>query len=505
MDEQYETLNGVKWISKKEDIHSVTFRTTLQQNHGYQDFNGILANKQDKHSETLSTTLQPNPDYQGANGISDNKKDKHSESLGTTLQPNPDYQGANGISDNKKDKHSESLSTTLQPNPDYQGVNRISDNKKDKHSESLSTTLQPNPDYQGINRISDNKEDKHSASLNKNFQNHPGYHDANWISSNKQDNDSDILNTTLQHTLDDMTPTNTPEACIKRFPRAIIAGIQKGGTYGLLYFLNKHPQVVGCLHPIEPKFFIRNANDDDGYTNYVKVRFGNHSDTILNENNTDILKWEHRFQNYKNIMPCSYSNQITMEKDPAYFCSEVAAKRIYQWNPDIRLVFIVKDPVERAISAIAMFKARGDIDENTTVDDIVLTNDSNGKKQVNSETGALKESNYQLYMREWLSYFRREQILFVDGHKFESDPAGELKNVETFLEIDHFFHSSMFILSKSKGKFCFVQGNNKPQCLPKGKGRKHPYVSEETLSLLKEYFAPKNAQFFKMVNQTFEW
>ncbi|XP_052806490.1 heparan sulfate glucosamine 3-O-sulfotransferase 1-like [Mya arenaria] len=222
--------------------------------------------------------------------------------------------------------------------------------------------------------------------------------------------------------------------CVKRFPQAIIIGIQKCGTYALLFFLDKHPQIAGCLHPPEPRFFDKDPDADVSYTNYLK---GLSKKSVVQS--AGVIKWKNSFDKYKEKMPCSFKQQITIEKDPAYFYQEFVANRIQQWAPDIKLIFIVKNPVERAISAIAMYRARSEIDKNKTVDDIVFKQGDHGKMTVNEEAvcNVTKYSDYQYYMR--------------------------------------------------------------------GKGRKHPYVSEGTLNTLKEYFAPKNAKFFKMVNKTFDW
>lgn len=42
--------------------------------------------------------------------------------------------------------------------------------------------------------------------------------------------------------------------------------------------------------------------------------------------------------------------QITIEKSPAYFVTPTVPKRVYQMNPRVKLLLIVREPATRAIS-----------------------------------------------------------------------------------------------------------------------------------------------------------
>jgi hypothetical protein len=54
-------------------------------------------------------------------------------------------------------------------------------------------------------------------------------------------------------------------------------------------------------------------------------------------------------------MPLSFANQITLEKSPGYSRRPDVAKRVYDWNPNIKMILIIRDPVERAISNYAHY------------------------------------------------------------------------------------------------------------------------------------------------------
>ncbi len=95
------------------------------------------------------------------------------------------------------------------------------------------------------------------------------------------------------------------------------------GTAALRAFVNIHPQIQTT--PYEVNFFNK----------YYKKG----------------LNW------YINQMPYLFVNQIAIEKTPAYFTSNRVnvAKLIHQMNPKMKLILLVKNPVERTISDYAQF------------------------------------------------------------------------------------------------------------------------------------------------------
>ncbi|XP_052806705.1 heparan sulfate glucosamine 3-O-sulfotransferase 1-like [Mya arenaria] len=326
--------------------------------------------------------------------------------------------------------------------------------------------------------------------------------------------------TSRQHVPSDSVQIYTEpssEICVKRFPKAIIAGVSKCGTFALLYFLSKHPEIAARVNTEkEANFFSQSGSYHERYNElfqtFSKI---NPEERLLNITSQ---QWNHSNENgnfkrpsdldlYREIMPCSYSNQITMEKSPLYFFSKFAAERIKALDANIKLVFIVKEPVERILSHIAMFNDRGIIDPNLSVENTVFAKSADSSnKTVDGDAKVVRDSDYQLHIRSWLDHFRREQILFIDGDEMVRYPLGELKKVEKFLDIKPFFIRSMFKYNESKGKYCFVNGkDSESECLRKSKGREHPKINAETRKLLQEYFAPKNEQFFRLVNKTFDW
>lgn len=262
--------------------------------------------------------------------------------------------------------------------------------------------------------------------------------------------------------------THSPDdKCVKKLPQAIIAGIQKCGTTALLKFLSAHPQIVACLDPVETMYFSAHYNKP--------------------------LSW------YKNLMPCSYSNQITMEKSPPYFYRGFCADRIYKMEPKTKIIFIVKDPVVRTESMYAMIKRQL---HGQTFSQAVT---SGNLTKINTKTSLIDFSNYPKYIGAWLNKFDRRQILFVDGHNMEVNPSEELNIVERFLGVGTYFTPEKFMFNETKGKYCLFTDEVGIRCLAAKKGRQHPEYGSDVRKLLEDYFKPLNEKFFSMIKRRFDW
>lgn len=170
-------------------------------------------------------------------------------------------------------------------------------------------------------------------------------------------------------------------------------------------------------------------------------------------------------------------------------------------NPKTIIIVIVKDPIIRAESMYAMNKAYGEVG-NKSFEDLVTVNN---RTKINTSSLFIDFSNYQKHAKAWIENFSLEQILLVDGHTFETDPAKELKKIERFLNICSYFTSERFVFNIKKGKYCLRTKKNGYNCLGVNKGRTHPQVSDNVLTLLQDYFRPLNKQFFEMVHRQFDW
>ena len=183
----------------------------------------------------------------------------------------------------------------------------------------------------------------------------------------------------------------------RRLPWCIIIGVRKAGTRALLTFLDLHPQIRTARNEVH--FF----DNDDNYA------MG--------------LEW------YRRKMPYSFSDQITIEKSPAYFVCDYTPKRVFEMNNTIKLLLIVRDPVPRTVSDYLQIhvKRLGLGKMHDTFENLVIDPNTG---DIDPSYRPIQRSLYYRYMRRWLNWFQMDQIHIVDGDKMVQDPVTELHKVE---------------------------------------------------------------------------
>ena len=273
------------------------------------------------------------------------------------------------------------------------------------------------------------------------------------------------------------THNSTKRDYKQRFPQAIIIGVRKSGTRALLNMLNLHPSIVSAK--AEVHYFDKEENFRRG------------------------VQW------YIDSMPYTHPSEVTIEKTPAYFVHEDVPMKIHSASPSVKLLLIVRNPIDRTVSDFAQLNSKKRLAadaKRVTFEDAVF---SGRNMEVNTNYFPVTVSLYDVHFKRWLKYFALSQILIVDGDSLISNPLPELQRAETFLGVDSYFTEDMFYFNKTKGFYCWkrrTKGFEKvPQCLGSGKGREHPELSNRAVDTLREFFKPHNEVFFKLSHRQFNW
>ena len=108
----------------------------------------------------------------------------------------------------------------------------------------------------------------------------------------------------------------------------VIGGAQKGGTSALDSFLRQHPEICMPTTRKELHFFDRE------------------------EENRDYKKYHRNFKPKKN------QHRVIGEASPIYMYWETAPYRIWKYNPQMKWILALRNPVERAFSAWNMESKR---------------------------------------------------------------------------------------------------------------------------------------------------
>ncbi len=174
----------------------------------------------------------------------------------------------------------------------------------------------------------------------------------------------------------------------------MIIGAQKSGTTSLSNYISKHPKVCFCLEK-EPDYFSRDPdwrNHLNKYHKLFKPRYGQ----ILGEGST------------------------TYTMRPEF---EDTAKRIHAYNPQMKHIYITRDPIERIISNYAhrLVRKRTHKDLQTEIR--------------NNESYTLR-SKYYYQISPFIESFGRDRVLLLLFEDLIASPQNTLVEIARFLEID---------------------------------------------------------------------
>ena len=215
-------------------------------------------------------------------------------------------------------------------------------------------------------------------------------------------------------------------------------------------------------------------------------------------------------------MPFTRSKQLTLERTPHYLAKSLfVPERVYQYNPKIKLIVIIRDPSKRAISHYTNFLGRSNI---TIESNLVFDKYSQFFEQtILYENGSISESNQNIWLqhgiyikhiKNWLKYFPIEQFLFLDGGNLILNPYDEVKKLEKFLNLRDYIQKDHFVYDDSKGFYCMnktVKSIITIHCLGEHKGRMHPFISQSIKDKLKDFYRPFDKELFELINQKPFW
>lgn len=190
----------------------------------------------------------------------------------------------------------------------------------------------------------------------------------------------------------------------------LIAGVQKGGTTALHAYLKTHPEIF-LPERKELHFF-----DDERNVDWEKP---------------DYTAYHHHFSS-------GNLNQIWGEATPIYTFWPPALQRIHDYNPNIKLIILLRDPVERAYSHWRMEWSRDC--ENLSFSEAIR----NGRKRMTSQDTLSRANRIYSYVERGFYYpqinrlfklFPKEDILILWNHDLKKDHTTLLDKIYKFLGV----------------------------------------------------------------------
>jgi hypothetical protein len=116
--------------------------------------------------------------------------------------------------------------------------------------------------------------------------------------------------------------------------------------------------------------------------------------------------------------------KIVAEITPGYSTIPLEGIRyVRQLLPEVRIIYIIRDPVERSLSQLRMLVKRLGTTPST----------DQGWRDLVSKSGLWSRSDYAQFVPLWQAVFPEEQLLFIPFGAIILDPAALLRRIEGFV------------------------------------------------------------------------
>ena len=247
----------------------------------------------------------------------------------------------------------------------------------------------------------------------------------------------------------------------RALPDFMIIGTQKGGTTSLYKYLAKHPNIKSNYVVKELSFF-------DEYYSRGEI-------------------W------YKSNFPKRKKGKLYFEGTTHYLYNPLIPKRVKKMLPNVKVIALLRDPVDRAYSSYKHQVRAGR--EALNFEDAIQAEPErlNGEKEKLLSDPTYISYNYNHFsyiergkyadqINNWLEYFPKEQILILPSKDFFKNTDNSLKQIYSFLGVEYI-------------KTPIEKKHNT--------GDYKDTMSEEMRKKLKLIFKPYNAKLQKLLGRDF--
>jgi hypothetical protein len=191
----------------------------------------------------------------------------------------------------------------------------------------------------------------------------------------------------------------------------LICGAQKGGTTTLDGYLREHPEI--CMAKFKEVHFF----DREKYFRYHKPDY----------------------HVYHNFFEPEGGQHIWGETTPVYMYWSDAPRRIWEYNPEMKLILLLRNPIKRAYSHWNMQRERG-YDELPFLE-AIQQEESRRRESLpyqNRRFSYLDRGFYSDQIKRLRAYFPLDQILILKSKTLRTQPQRALDQITHFLDIAPF-------------------------------------------------------------------
>ena len=262
---------------------------------------------------------------------------------------------------------------------------------------------------------------------------------------------------------------------LRQLPDFIIIGAGRAGTTALYSYLIQHPLIV--------------AASTDNNESVADLHFFEY---IISNN----IQW------YKSHFPILFSKPnnhknsfTTGEYTSTYMYHPDVPKRIFNLLPKIKLIVILRNPIDKAYSTYQQQFRFGEY--TTSFEDTI--NAEFRRIDLNKNFPELNSNNYDFenfvaqniirhgiyadYLEAWLKIFDRKQILILNSDDLKKSTTETLRRVFNFLNVSNYDIKDTSQVNVGK----------------------YPPINKITRKKLIEFFKPHNQRLNKLLDTEFDW
>lgn len=188
----------------------------------------------------------------------------------------------------------------------------------------------------------------------------------------------------------------------------VIIGVQKCGTTSLAHQLEQHPDVDFCFHK-EPDFFSKSKDWRKGLDSYHKL--------------------------YKNTANCLKGEGSTTYSWLLEYPETV--DRLYEYNPNLKLIFMVRNPVDRIRSHFGHEFSKGRVEKPI-------------EEEIRENPAYVRHSLYAGQIKPFIERFGQGQIHYLKFEDFVLDGLSQLNEVLVFLGLKEMSEDELDLSPKNE-------------------------------------------------------
>ncbi len=272
-------------------------------------------------------------------------------------------------------------------------------------------------------------------------------------------------------------------------PNFLIIGAAKSGTTSLYYYLKQHPQIYAS--PVkEPSFFA----------------FEGEEPTLCGPDNQRapvIRGLTTNLKTYQSLFDGVSSETAVGEASTWHLYSPKAPERIHHYIPDVKLIAILRHPVERAYSGF-LHRVRDGLEPISDFAQALQAEENRIQNNWGLIWRYTHTGFYYAQLKRYFDLFDPGQIKVCLYRDYRSNPVNFCKDIFRFLDIDDTFVPDTSIkfnvsgVPKSKKLHSFLAGRNLIKDVLKPllpfKWRKRIVIGLQSSNLVKPPLSPQVRQ-----------